>query len=268
MKELGVLEINSKERSVNYNPNHIEDYVIIMDLDGTLIDSDAVNFKLLYGLLQKYHFEDKIKLIMDGLANGVHFDEIMKKIEMPIEIRKKMDNEMAKLLREQKYDLIDGVKDTLPILKNLGFKLAIATDNYYDTTVKFLKLNKINDFFDDDLILASDNFNYQKPHKEVIEEIYRRSNTKNGILIGNSSKEIDFAKNVDLPIILLDNLSILDSNNHVHEYYHKIRQLSNGESYHKIFKSQSWEKIFEIIQSIIDFQIPIINSNNREKIFQ
>ncbi len=225
-------------------------YILIMDLDGTLIDSDTTNFQLLYGLLKKYNFHDKVEIIMNGLAKGTHFDEIMRMIEMPINIRKKMDEEMAELLKKQEYELLDGVKDALKLLKAKGFKLAIATDNYFNTTIKFLKLNNIKDYFDDDLILASDNFDHQKPHPNVISELYKRSNTSKGILIGNSSKEIDFAKTTGIPILLLDNFSKIDTNDPTIKYYQKIRQLSEEETYEKIFKAESWNEILEVIRSI------------------
>jgi len=227
------------------------DYVIIMDLDGTLIDSDTTNFQLLYGLLKKYHFEDKIKIIMDGLAKGTHFDKIMELIEMPLEIRKKMDVEMTESLKNEKYKLIDGVMETLPHLIKNGFKLAIATDNYFKTTIKFLNLNNIKNYFDDNLILASDNFQYQKPHRKVIEEIFKRANTNKGLLIGNSSKEIDFAKTMGIPILLLNNFSNINSNDQTIMYYQKIRQLNENENYPYIYKAQSWKEIYNTINIII-----------------
>ena len=222
-----------------------------MDLDGTLIDSDITNFQLLYGLLKKYQYDDKIKIIMDGLAVGTHFDEIMKLIEMPREIRNMINSEITELLKNQDYKLIEGVKDTLNKIKLKGFKLAIATDNYYHLTVNYIKKNDIKQYFDDNLILASDNFKFQKPHKKVIEEIFKRSKTNMGILIGNSSKEIDFAKSVGLPIVLLDNFSKLDSNDPTIMYYQKIRQLSEKEDYSKMYKAQSWNEIYIVINKII-----------------
>ena len=112
-----------------------------MDLDGTLIDSDITNFKLLHSLLKKYHYDDKIVVIMEGLAKGIHYDEIMKMIKMPIKIRNKMEKDMTELLKKQRYKLLAGVKNTLKALNKKGFKLAIATDNYHDITVNFLRLN-------------------------------------------------------------------------------------------------------------------------------
>jgi phosphoglycolate phosphatase-like HAD superfamily hydrolase len=225
-----------------------------MDLDGTIIDSDITNFQLLYSLLKKYNFEDKLETIMHGLAEGTNYDDIMVNIGMPSNIRKKMDAEMAGLLKKQKYKLLKGVKDALAILKKKGFKLAIATDNYYDTTKNFLRLNKIEKYFNDNLILASDNFAYQKPNQKVIEEILSRSGSQHGILIGNSSKEIDFAKSVDMPILLLDNFSNINSkfDDQFLAYYKKIRQLKKTEDYDKIFEIKTWEEIPGKIRSIFN----------------
>jgi phosphoglycolate phosphatase-like HAD superfamily hydrolase len=190
---------------------------------------------------------------MEGLAKGTHFDEIMKLIEMPEEIRLKMDSEMSELLKNQQYQLLNGVKDVLPILKNEGYKLAIATDNYLKITLRFLEMNNIKKYFDDDLILASDNYAFQKPHIEVIKEIYKRSNTTKGILIGNSSKEIDFAKKAGISVLLLDNFGKIDSNDPTIIYYQKIRQLSENEDYSLIYKAQSWHEIHNVINNILRF---------------
>ena len=82
-------------------------------------------------------------------------------------------------------------------------------------------------------------------------ELELETKSKKGIIIGNSSKEIDFAKNVGLPILLLENFSKLDLNDPTIMYYQKIRQLSDQENYSKIYKAQSWDDIYRVINEII-----------------
>jgi phosphoglycolate phosphatase-like HAD superfamily hydrolase len=227
------------------------DCVIITDLDGTLIDSDRQNFQLLLNLLKKYEYDHKIETIMTGLAEGTNFNDIMVEIEMPVEIRTKMDSEMAILLKQQEYKLLPDVLENLENLKQKGFIFSIVTDNYVEIARNFLTQNDIHNYFDNDLIFGSNNFTHQKPSKEIIEEIFKRSGRKFGIIVGNSSKELEFAKQSELPIIILNNFADIDTNDPVVIYYQKIRQINDAETYSHIYRSESWNEINDVITNMI-----------------
>ncbi|UCH90061.1 MAG: HAD family hydrolase [Thermoplasmata archaeon] len=225
--------------------------VIITDLDGTLIDSDNENFALLMKNLKKCGFDDKIDLIVEGLVSGWDFDTIMEKIEMPPDIRKDLEEKIKTEISNQNFNLLPGVRPTLEQLFREGFELSIVTDNYYRTTVNCLEKTKISHYFDNQLIFGSDNFAYQKPSKDVVNEILKRSNRKYGIIIGNSSKEVAFAKNVGLPIILLENNHLKNLNGYVLQYYQKIREEGEQESYERLFKVKNWEEILTVLNRVI-----------------
>lgn len=240
--------MNRAETIERLNP---DDCVIITDLDGTLIDSDKANFQLLLGLLKKYDFDHEIETIMNGLAEGVNFNDIMVQIKMPLEIRNKMDTEMEHLLKQQEYKLLPDVRENLDKLKQLGFIFAIVTDNYIEIAMNFLTKTDILDYFDSQLLFGSNNFAHQKPSEKIIDEIFKRSGRRYGIIVGNSSKELEFAKKSNLPIIILNNFAGIDSNDPVIIYYQRIRQISDAETYTRVFKSESWNEINEVITNII-----------------
>ncbi|MCK5559358.1 MAG: HAD hydrolase-like protein [Thermoplasmata archaeon] len=240
--------MNTAETIERLNP---DDCVIITDLDGTLIDSDKANFQLLLGLLKKYNFDHEIETIMNGLAEGVHFNDIMVQINMPVEIRNKMDTEMEQLLKLQDYNLLPDVRENLDKLKQMGFIFAIVTDNYIEIAMNFLTKTNILDYFDSQLLFGSNNFTHQKPSEKIIEEIFKRSGRRYGIIVGNSSKELEFAKKANLPIIILNNFAGIDSKDPVIIYYQRIRQISDAETYTRVFKSESWNEINEVITNII-----------------
>jgi phosphoglycolate phosphatase len=229
-----------------------EECVIITDLDGTLIDSDNDNFELLMKNLKKHGFEDKIDTIVEGLVNGWKFDEIMEKIDMPPEVREILEENIKCDICAQHYNLLPGVKFTLEELFDKGFKLSIVTDNYYNTTMSCLEKADISHYFQPQLIFGSDNFAYQKPSKDVVNEILKRANRKYGIIIGNSSKEVAFAKNVGLPIILLENNHVKALNGSVKKYYKKIQELGERESYTKLVKVKAWSEIITVLNGLID----------------
>jgi phosphoglycolate phosphatase-like HAD superfamily hydrolase len=231
-----------------------EDYVIITDLDGTLIDSDNENFELLMKNLKKFGFDDKIDIILDGLVKGWEFDEIMEKIEMPPEIRKILEEKVRTGINNNHYDLLPGVRQTLELLQKHGFELSIVTDNYFDSTVSCLEKTEISHYFEPGLIFGSDNFAYHKPSKDVVNEILKRSRRKFGIIIGNSSKEIAFAKNVDLPILLLENNRFKNLNGSVIKYYEKIQELGEKESYDKLVKVKDWAEVVAVLARLLSEQ--------------
>ena len=228
-----------------------EDCVIITDLDGTLIDSDNENFDLLMKNLRQYGFDDKIDTILEGLVRGWDFDDIMEKIEMPLEIRKILEEKVKTDINNNHYNLLPGVRQTLKLLHDQGFQLSIVTDNYFDSTLSCLEKADISHYFEPKLIFGSDNFAYQKPSKDVVNEILKRSRRKFGIIIGNSSKEIAFAKNVNLPIILLENNHLKSLNGSAKKYYKRIQELGERESYDKLIKVKTWEEVLSVLLNIL-----------------
>lgn len=229
-----------------------EEYVIITDLDGTLIDSDNENFELLMKNLRKFGFDDKIDIILEGLVQGWDFDEIMEKIEMPPEIRETLEEKVKNDINNNNYNLLPGVQQTLKLLYDQGFQLSIVTDNYFDSTMSCLEKTKISHYFEPKLIFGSDNFAYQKPSKDVVKEILKRSRRKFGIIIGNSSKEIAFAKNVGLPIILLENNRFRSLNGSVQKYYKKIQEVGEREKYDKLTRVRTWKEVLSVLSSILE----------------
>jgi len=228
-----------------------EDCVIITDLDGTLIDSDNENFDLLMKNLKQYGFDDKIDTILEGLVRGWDFDDIMEKIEMPLEIRQTLEAKVKRDINNRDYDLLPGVKRTLQELYDMGFELSIVTDNYFGNVLSCLEKTNISHYFERDLIFGSDNFAYLKPSKNVASEIMKRSQRKFGIIIGNSYKEIAFARNMGLPIILLENNHLRSLNGSVRKYYEKIKEIGEEESYDKMVRVKTWDEVISVLKELV-----------------
>jgi len=60
----------------------IEDWIVITDLDGTIIDSESTNFRILNRILEEFSLTEHRTTIMRGLGDGKEFDEIMRIIEI------------------------------------------------------------------------------------------------------------------------------------------------------------------------------------------
>ncbi|WP_455392418.1 HAD family hydrolase [[Eubacterium] cellulosolvens] len=229
--------------------------VIITDLDGTLINSDLENIKLLTRILKNHGYENKIEIIYSGIVHGIQFNDIMKQINMSWTSREILEKEMFEAFKKRKTDLLPGVRKILNNLNRKGFNLSIVTNNYYNFTLNTLKNHGLLRFFHEDLILCYDNFNYLKPSNKIIGEIFRRSKEralKKCIIIGNTLRDIEFAKNSDLPIIYLVFSMPQNINEYVSIFFKKREELNNQVSYDKLFKINQWIDVPKVIDRILN----------------
>lgn len=243
-----------------YNEDNIEqsdhnNWIIIMDLDGTIIDSDIENMKILKELLNDNGLEDRIESIFTGLANGKEFNEIMIEINMLPETRKSLEKQLFEKMANRKTNLLPNVKPVLKTLNQRGFKLSIVTNNYFSFTTKTLTHHGLIDLFDEDLILCYDNYNYLKPSTKIVQEIFIRKNLEDigkGIIIGNSLKDIEFAQNSNLFIIYVQ------KSDYKMPFDNEFNNKNYGEdlikkmSYDKLFKVSNWTEVQNVIDLVLE----------------
>jgi phosphoglycolate phosphatase-like HAD superfamily hydrolase len=246
--------MNEKSNLKNYpDETMFNDWIIIMDLDGTLIDSDLENMKILNELLKDNGLEDKIELIFSGLAEGKEFNEIMAEINMRLETRKALEYQLFKKLETRETNLFPNVKNTLINLNKKGIKLSIVTNNYLSFTKKTLEEHKLIELFEEDLILCYDNFEYLKPSNIIVHELFARKKLGEigkGIIIGNSLKDIEFARNSGLFMIYINgSLSKIASGNE--SVYNKREDVSKIMSYDKLYRVTNWIEVQNIIEMIM-----------------
>ena len=179
------------------------DWLIVIDLDGTIIDSESQNFMFLIQLIDDFGLKDKKDPILKGLAEGKDFDAIMKEINMSAATRKAMEDRLRSRLTQAPTPSLPGAIERLKYLRGLGLLFSIATDNYSTFVEKVLKDNGLEEVFDRKLILASDNNKARKPSPEIIEELKRRSGRTKVIVVGNTPKEIALARNAGCPVVIL-----------------------------------------------------------------
>jgi phosphoglycolate phosphatase-like HAD superfamily hydrolase len=229
-----------------------KEYVIITDLNGTLIDSDQIMFDLMVGLLRGFGYEKKVKIILEEALRGTSEEEAMRQLGVDDEKQKELEKVLYKELEEKKINLLPNAGKALEDLQNEGFLFALATDLHHKYIVRLLNENNIQKFFREDLIFARDTFEFRKPSRNIVDEIFKRSGRGKGIVIGNSLKDVKMAANAEIPVIFLDYdpaTPETDKEEEILTYYRKIKRERGG--YQRISVVKDWIEIPKVIEGLI-----------------
>jgi HAD superfamily hydrolase (TIGR01549 family) len=178
-------------------------WIVVADMDGTIIDSERANFNILEHILQEFGLTGQRHTILKGLAEGKDFIKIMKEIEVTKETKEEMEKLLVSLLTQVPIPSLPGAVDNLRFLRDLGILFTLATDNYYPFVERVINELGIADVFDSRFILTSDNFSLRKPSSNMVKELMDRSGRSKVIIIGNTPKEMAMAQNAKCPAIIL-----------------------------------------------------------------
>ena len=148
---------------------------IIFDLDGVICHTDRYHYMAWKNMADSLgiYFDEEINNRLRGVSRMESLEIILERSDKKYSDKEKEEfankkNELYKeLLNEMsEKDLDKKVKDTLDILKQRGYKTAIASSSK-NAKLILSKLNLI-DFFD--IIIDGNNIKYSKPDKEVFEK--------------------------------------------------------------------------------------------------
>ena len=148
---------------------------IIFDLDGVICHTDRYHYKAWKNMADGLgiYFDEEINNRLRGVSRMESLEIILERSDKKYSDKEKEEfankkNELYKeLLNEMsEKDLDKKVKDTLDILKQRGYKTAIASSSK-NAKLILSKLNLI-DFFD--IIIDGNDIKYSKPDKEVFEK--------------------------------------------------------------------------------------------------
>tara|TARA_Y100001958_G_C21183043_1_gene512579 strand:+ start:715 stop:1398 length:684 start_codon:yes stop_codon:yes gene_type:complete len=191
-------------------------FTIILDLDGTLVDT-APDLMLAHNhVMKKFGYETKstkdIRNLVGQGAGALIGKSIYGQAKKELgkiqdeKIKKEMEKDFLdfygkNILNESK--LIEGVKEFLVWAKNMDISMAVCTNKTEHLAVDLLKKIGIYDFFE--YIAGHNTFNYCKPdprHLTSIVEILDGDLNKT-LMIGDSETDANTAKNAGVPIILI-----------------------------------------------------------------
>lgn len=179
--------------------------LLIFDLDGTLIDSAPdLALSVNYMLRSINHDEFSDEIIDSWVGNGASI-LVKRALSGSDVIDTNIDNSLYEkalniFLNYYKKNLCVktttyfGVKDTLQILKENGYKLSIVTNKPFDFIEPILKRLELIEYFE--LFIGGDSLQKKKPEPEPLLYICENLDIKpeNSLMIGDSKNDILSAK--------------------------------------------------------------------------
>jgi len=194
-----------------------QQYTILFDLDGTLVDT-APDLMLAHNhVMKKFGYPtkstDEIRTLVGQGAGALLGRSIWGQAKK--EFSKVQDEKIKKEMVKDFIDfygknivnestLIDGVKEFLIWAKNKNISMAVCTNKTEHLAIDLLKKIGIYDFFE--YVAGHNTFEYCKPdprHLTSVIEILGGDINKT-IMIGDSETDANAAKNAGIPVILLE----------------------------------------------------------------
>ncbi|MEK4669041.1 pyrophosphatase PpaX [Niallia taxi] len=168
---------------------------LLFDLDGTLIDTNELIISSFLHTLDfyypgKYIREDVIPFMGPTLMETFGSIDAKRAEEMAAKYRAyNLEN------HDRIVTIFEGVYDTIKILKENGYKIAIVTTKLSDVVDMGLKLTKLDEFFD--VIVALDHVTKAKPDPEPVLMALEKlgSSPEEAIMVGDNSHDILAGKN-------------------------------------------------------------------------
>ena len=191
-------------------------FTVLVDLDGTIVDTAPDLMNAHNYVMKKFGYETKtteeIRNLVGKGAGALIGRSIWgtAKKEFGKISDKKIKDEMVKdfidyygknIVNESK--IIDGVIEFLEWSKQNDISLAVCTNKQEHLAIDLLKKIKIFDYFE--YVAGSNTFDYCKPdprHLTTTIEILEGDKNKS-LMIGDSETDANAAKAAEIPIILL-----------------------------------------------------------------
>ena len=195
-----------------------QEYTILFDLDGTLVDTAPDLMNAHNHVMKKYGYPTKsTEEIRDLVGQGAGaligrsiWGQAKKEFHSVND--QKIKDQMSKdfvnfygknIINES--TLINGVKEFLNWCKDQNISMAVCTNKQEHLAIDLLKKIGIYDYFE--YVAGSNTFDYCKPdprHLTSIIEILS-GDIEKSLMIGDSETDANAAKAATIPIILLEN---------------------------------------------------------------
>jgi phosphoglycolate phosphatase len=194
-----------------------QQYTILFDLDGTLVDTAPDLMRAHNHVMKKFGYPtkstDEIRKLVGQGAGAMLGRSIWGQAKKEFgkvqdqEVKKKMVKDFVdfygkNIVNESK--LIDGVKEFLIWAKEKKISMGVCTNKQEHLAVDLLKKIGIYDFFE--YVAGHNTFEYCKPdprHLTSVIEILDGDINK-CLMIGDSETDANAAKNAGIPVILLE----------------------------------------------------------------
>ena len=187
----------------------MQQYTILFDLDGTLVDTAPDLMDAHNHVMKKFgHKEKKLSDIKSLAGKGAW---VMMQRSFREEIKdEKIKKEMTKEFIDfysQNIDKgskpINGVVEFLKWAKTKNISMAVCTNKQEHLAVDLLKKLKIYEYFE--YIAGSDTFSFNKPDPRHLTDVVEiiQGNLNKTIMVGDSEVDGMSAENAKIPFVLV-----------------------------------------------------------------
>lgn len=173
---------------------------IIFDMDGTIVNSEAINLKSINVAMDKFDLPPVLEKDYE-LAFSMKGEEALAYLGVPKEILREVRDTWFLEARKIRHEsgIFPGLLEVIEGLHQQGYKMGIITSRHsrdLDFDVKRLDLGK---YFK--TLVASDQVENPKPSRDSMDLYLEESgaNLEEIFFIGDSPHDSDFAKNCGIP---------------------------------------------------------------------
>ena len=142
---------------------------VVFDLDGVMLDSEAISIGVWRNILSKYDTElsdeDYGKII--GMSSAPAVDFIIKQTGAPVDVHKMIDIHWNELIIaiQARGEAEPGLSDVLDHFANLSLPLAVASNSPSHYVHSVLEALGVKDRFIS--VTCADEISHSKPHPEI-----------------------------------------------------------------------------------------------------
>ena len=194
-----------------------QQYTILFDLDGTLVDTAPDLMRAHNHVMKKFGYPtkstDEIRSLVGQGAGAMLGRSIWGQAKKEFgkvqdeKIKKVMVNDFVDFYGKNNINestLINGVKEFLIWCKEKKISMAVCTNKQEHLAIDLLKKIGIYDFFE--YVAGHNTFEYCKPDPRHLTSVIEILNgdIKRSLMIGDSETDANAAKDAGIPVILLE----------------------------------------------------------------
>lgn len=186
---------------------------VIFDLDGLLVDSEIVAYKIYKEMLNEFEYNFSIEEYAKNFSGKTLINNITYLINtynLPLDINIALEKvlEIENKFIEEGIELKAGAKELLSYLKSNSYKIALASSSIKDRALTILKQNNIIEYFDDFV------FGYEvekgKPYPDIFLKACEKlsESPENCLVLEDSEAGIQAAYSANIPVICVPDMKV------------------------------------------------------------